>query len=258
MIGFNGGLIGKDRTTTALAAIGVWTLDEQIKARRSGTWPGEGILTNGLILHLDAGQSASYPGSGTTWTDLSTSGNNGTLTNGPTFDSADGGSILFDGTNDYVALPLITSAISSITLQCWVYLSTSSKKGAFMGVGTSANGYGIGVGSANLDTNGNEIIGIFTGVRSIATSTNYGTGWKFVTLLINSSSVPLIYVGSTLIGTYSGLNPEIPTTAATVGSLHSSARFFGGNVAQAIAYNRALTATDIDTNFNATKGRYGL
>ena len=62
---------------------------------------GPRIVTDGLVLCLDAGNSKSYPGSGTAWNDLSRNGNNGTL-NGPTFNSADRGSIVFDGTNDYV------------------------------------------------------------------------------------------------------------------------------------------------------------
>ena len=258
MIGFNGGLIGKTRTTSNVPSVpGVWTANEQVRAKGVNMWPGPGILTNGLILHLDAGQSASYSGSGTAWTDLSTSGNNGTLTNGPTFDSANGGSIVFDGINDYVAIPLITSAIANVTLQCWVYLATASAKGAFMGVGTTTNGYGFGVGGGTIDNVGNEINAIFSGVRYISTSTNYGTGWKFVTFVLNASSAPSIYVGSTLIGSYSG-SPNTPTTQTTVGAGAGSGRPFGGNVAQAIAYNRTLSATDIQANFDITKGRYGL
>ena len=60
------------------------------------------IVTDGLVLLLDAGNTKSYPGTGTTWTDISRNGNNGTLTNGPTFDSANGGSLVFDGVDDYV------------------------------------------------------------------------------------------------------------------------------------------------------------
>jgi hypothetical protein len=210
-------------------------------------------------LHLDAGQASSYPGTGATWTDLSASGNNGTLTNGPTFDSGDGGSLLFDGVNDYVNLPLVTSAISNVTLQCWVYLSSTTKKGVFINTGSGSNGYCIGVGSGGqMEVNGNEIVGLFGAVRFIGTSTNYGTGWKFVTLVLNGSSVPSIYVGSTLIGSYSGANPIAPTTRGTIAAEQNGSRHFGGNVAQGIAYNRALSAAEIQSNFNVTKGRYGL
>ena len=260
MIGFNGGLIGKTNSTSIGPSVpGVWTADEQLRAKALSLWPGTGILANGLILHLDAGQSPSYPGSGTAWTDLSTSGNNGTLTNGPTFDSADGGSIVFDGTNDYVALPLITSAIANVTLQCWVYLGTTSAKGSFMGVGASSNGWSFGVGgNGNIDNVGNEIVAIFPGNRYIGTSTNYGTGWKFATFVLGTASLPSFYLGSTSIGSYSGSNPSTPTTEAAVGAKSSNSRFFGGKIAQAIAYNRALSATDIQFNFDATKARYGL
>jgi alpha-tubulin suppressor-like RCC1 family protein len=68
------------------------------------------IVTNGLVLALDAGNSKSYPGSGTTWTDLTNNGRNGTLTNGPTYSSANGGSLVFDGIDDFV------SSVSNLTL----------------------------------------------------------------------------------------------------------------------------------------------
>ena len=63
------------------------------------------IVTDGLVFYVDAGNGDSYPGTGTTWSDLVGS-NNGTLTNGPTFDSGNGGSIVFDGTNDYISTQL--------------------------------------------------------------------------------------------------------------------------------------------------------
>ena len=72
------------------------------------------IVQDGLVLNLDAGNANSYPGSGTTWSDLSGTGNNATLVNGPTYSSTDGGSIVFDGTNDYVAE---TSGLSDSFLQ---------------------------------------------------------------------------------------------------------------------------------------------
>ena len=59
------------------------------------------IVTNGLVLCLDAANSKSYPGSGTTWTDLSGRGNNGTLVNGVGYNSGNLGSLVFDGVDDY-------------------------------------------------------------------------------------------------------------------------------------------------------------
>ena len=63
---------------------------------------GPDIVENGLVLHLDAADTNSYPGSGTLWTDLSGNGNNGTLTNGPAYSSNNKGYFSFDGTDDYV------------------------------------------------------------------------------------------------------------------------------------------------------------
>ena len=70
----------------------------------------DGIVTRGLAFYVDAGDTDSYPGSGTTWTDISPNSNNGTLTNGPTFDSNNGGSIVFDGADDFVELGSIDSS----------------------------------------------------------------------------------------------------------------------------------------------------
>jgi hypothetical protein len=86
-----------------------------------------GIATTGLIMYLDAGVGASYPGSGTAWTDVTYNGNNGALTNGPIYDSADGGSILFDGVDDFVGLTNVNLSIPSGQDFVWnVWLKTPS------------------------------------------------------------------------------------------------------------------------------------
>lgn len=88
-------------------------------------------VTNGLVLALDAGNKLSYPGSGTVWKDLSGNNNNGTLTNGPTFDSNNGGSIVFDGTNDYVSNTMSNPGSMPITFEFWIYSNSSSPVGIF-------------------------------------------------------------------------------------------------------------------------------
>jgi len=94
---------------------------------------GPNISTSGLVLALDAANTKSYPGSGTTWTDMSGNNNNGTLTNGPTFNSANGGSIVFDGSNDFVTLGNqsvlgFTNGIFSV--EAWVYIPNSWTAGS--------------------------------------------------------------------------------------------------------------------------------
>ena len=221
---------------------------------------GPKIVTSGLLLALDAADKLSYRGSGTTWRDLSGNNNTGTLTNGPTFNAGNMGSIVFDGTDDYVAIAnLFLNTITNITLQGWVYISSTSLKGPFVKVGGGVNGYAIGVGGNDFDTSGNQIIGIYPGVRWILTGNNYGTGWKFFTLTLSTTSVPTFYLNGALIGSYPGTNPLTPTSGAYVGRNvgdELTVRAFAGNIATTQIYNRELTATEILQNYNATKGKF--
>ena len=83
------------------------------------------IVTNGLVGCWDMASTKSYPGSGTTWTDLSKEGNNGTLTNGPTPRTSHGGSIEFDGTDDFISVPHSSSLdiTAELTIDTWVYFN---------------------------------------------------------------------------------------------------------------------------------------
>ena len=115
-------------------------------------YSGPEIANDGLVLALDAANPRSYPGSGTTWTDLSGNGNNGTLVNVPTYSNANGGSIVFDGVDDYVSGSI--STINSWSMCLW-YLSTDITSQVvfypFSGT-TSATGLGFG-GTLNATTN---------------------------------------------------------------------------------------------------------
>lgn len=77
-------------------------------------YTGPNIVTDGLVLYLDAANTKSYPGSGTTWNDLSGNGNNGTLINGYIFNSIGNGNLVFDGSNDYVNINAQTLLILEV------------------------------------------------------------------------------------------------------------------------------------------------
>jgi hypothetical protein len=94
------------------------------------------IVTNGLVLHLDAGSRQSYPGSGTTWNDLSGNGYNGTLTNGPTFNTANQGSIVFDQANDIVSFSGVVLT-NTHTVNIWIYPTSSDDYGTLFSQGQS-------------------------------------------------------------------------------------------------------------------------
>ena len=111
------------------------------------------IVTDGLVLALDAGNTKSYPGSGTTWTDLSGRGNTGTLTNGPTYSSANGGSIVFDGTNDHVTMSGnnisgLSAETTDFSICIWVKYNSTASYGAFF---AKQNSISSNPGTVRLD-----------------------------------------------------------------------------------------------------------
>lgn len=220
------------------------------------------IVRNGLVLNLDAGNRASYVGSGTAWTDLSGNGNNGTLTNGPTFNSGNGGSIVFDGSNDYVA---VTGSIttSTATFITWIYRNGNQPDyaGLLFGRGATANGTNFNSASGGLG----NIIGYHWGSTN-AFSWNSGLippnlAWCMCAVSVGSTSAVAYLCQST--GITSATN-VLNHTSVTISGINIgidsaiSSRVFRGNVAIAQIYNRDLSPTEIGQNFNATKSRFGL
>ena len=220
------------------------------------------IVTDGLILCVDAGDKMSYPGAGTAWTDLSKSKINGTLVNGPTFNSSNGGNIAFDGSNDYATLGTASSLFPgpSITasLFCWVkYISGhvipiggQYTVGQRLYIGVYYGVWDVGFGSYAWNAN-------FSGTRVTAT-----TNWTLISLIITAGSAVLYVNGQETI-------TKTTDTSVSLGGPFSIGAFFydgvlnGGytdpcNIASTQVYNRALSAEEIKQNYNATKGRFGL
>ena len=222
------------------------------------------ILTDNLTLNLDAGNSNSYPGSGTTWTDLSGNGNNGTLVNGPTFSSDDGGSIVFDGTNDYISE---TSGLSDSFLQgnwtisFWInfeHISTSganSQDNPILHHGTPANRRGLHF----VNRNSKILFGLYAD-DIISTQNITANKWyNFAFTLNNTSRVRQIYINGlidasgTANGSYGGSGSNVRIGGPVLGF----GGYFKGNISIVTAYNRVLTASEIKQNFDAFKERYG-
>jgi hypothetical protein len=216
---------------------------------------GGGIVTDGLVMHLDAGNTASYPGSGTTWTDLSGNGNHATLTNGPTFDSANGGSIVFDGTNDH-ATTSYGPQFNDFTIIAFYkptginlydrILDKDYATGAWIGrEAQNANKWGGGVRDENFPygryiTLTDGAWHMLASVRQGTTHTIYGDG------ITNNTS-----------GTVS--SAALSNTNFTIAMyLESPIQIFAGNISVIMIYNRALSTSEIEQNFNALKDRYGL
>jgi hypothetical protein len=215
------------------------------------------VNDNSLQLWLDAGNSASYS-SGTTWSDLSGNGRNATLNNGASFD-ATSKSIVTNGVDQYVSVPLFNSSITNTTMQTWVYINANSK-GAFISNGTSS--YSIGIGSSvsgEMSNNGNRAWMLFSSVRYIDTNTDYPSGWHLVTMTMDANAKPSYYLdGSFVYTSPSGSNPNIVSDSFNLGAVPGDGgKYYNGKFAAAYFYNRVLTASEISQNYNATVGTVG-
>ena len=229
------------------------------------------IVTNGLVLNYDAAQLRSYPTTGTTWTDLSGSGNNGTLINGPTFNSANGGSIVFDGTNDYVTATDSSSLRpTSFSIDVWFKVNSFS---SFMSIVTKP---------FNGPPWSPPYISYMIRLNSLGTvldiSTNTGGTYKFlqsnyifltntiynVTFTFNSSTGAAIsYINGSVFSstTFTSGAISYSTSPLIIGGAYGSSpvsELFNGNIYNVKIYNTVLSATQITQNYNAIKSRFGL
>jgi len=227
------------------------------------------IVTDGLVVALDAGNRKSYPGSGTTWTDLSGNNNSGSLTNGPIFSNSNLGLFEFDGSNDFVDLGSGSSiqVTNALTLQAWVFpivnltetiIATRSinsgslfptdwrfmSKAYFNATGTT---WGWRNTPNNIDA---------TEISSSVALTTFR--WHHVTVTYDLTTVKLYY------------NGLLDTTATQAGTLTTvypvrlgqgiggEKRYFNGLLPTFHMYNRVLSADEVLQNFNATRTRFGV
>jgi hypothetical protein len=213
-----------------------------------------GIVTNGLVLDLDAAKRDSYPGSGTTWNDISGNVNNGTLTNGPTFNTGSGGSIVFDGVDDYVDCGSGSSLNISneITLHAWIN-GTYSSNGEYAVIdkgGVTGHHFGIYLKKIILQTN--------IAYKLSNTTLNNGI-WYNIVITFDKTNV-YFYLNGVIDGVQpltGGLNaPSSPVLIARYTS--ASPLTFNGLISNTFIYNRSLSASEILQNYNALKSRYGL
>lgn len=227
------------------------------------------IITDGLVLYLDAANTRSYPGSGTTWNDLSRGGNNGTLVNGPTFNTGSGGSIVFDGVNDRVSRSSPINAGSNFTVNAWIYptlLGTTRR--AIVGNGynyTSRQGWlfctaGGGINNTFFLSIGSDIAGVNAPANTLSLNT-----WVYISATCqNGGGAINLYRNGTIItdviSTLSSGSIQYDINQFNVGFrfVGGTADPFTGNIASVSIYNRILTQQEVLQNFNATRARYGV
>jgi len=209
------------------------------------------IVSNGLKLNLDASNPGSYSGSGNTWYDLSGNNNHGTLMNSPMFDSGSG-SIVTNGSNQYISIPQISTANTNITMQAWVYVNLNTT-GTFIKSGSGGGGYSIGIGNGAYDQVGSNVVMLLYGRGWIGTGVSYGTaGWKLVTMTLDGSSTAKAYVNGSLINTYTWPSPTVPVGPLFLGAnIGDGNIYYNGKFAAAYFYDRALSLAEIQQNYNA-------
>lgn len=224
---------------------------------------GASIVRNGLVLHLDAANSKSYPGSGTSWFDLASSSYTGSLINGVAYSPDNKGILTFDGTNDYVTIsssPILTT----VTCESWFRISgttTYSMHPVCQKEGGNSGGavYGIRVTEANRLPYGQIFYSALAGEsRTVTASTAMITGvWYHLVITYDSLFNLKIYVNGVLENTAIGTAvPRQNSGSLSIG--RGDARYAKGNIGLVSIYNRDLTASEIQRNFEATRGRYGI
>lgn len=219
------------------------------------------IVIDGLVLYLDAANTKSYVSGSTTWTDVSRSENNSTLTNGPTFSSANGGSIVFDGIDDYVKPPSSVSLQpTDFTLSSWIKVSTLNQNQFIIDTSTNAS---FGFGYSYRITTGNKVRFWAYNANDFLDSVSSITSNVWYNLVVtynNSTKLQSIYINQNLDNSNTHTNTFV--TSSTSNLQIGSAVLFGGyvigNIAQTSIYNRALSAQEVLQNYNATKTRFGL
>ena len=207
------------------------------------------IVTDGLVLCLDVANTKSYSGSGTTWTDT-IGGNVGTLTNGPTFNSANGGYIAFDGTDDYTSFSSYSqpaySTSTSFTWYVWVYPLENSNDVVIGNRGTDSN-------FTKLTTNKFEYFNDNVGGAMTLNE------WQNICITKNGTSFTYYKNGSSTATETSTITKT--STDFFVGGdprPSSTAECSNCRIAAVLVYNKALTAAEVLQNYNVYKKRYNL
>jgi hypothetical protein len=218
----------------------------------------ENIVTNGLILNYDMSNYQSAPFTGTSITDLSGIGNTGTLTNGPTYSSLAGGVISFDGGDDLIEVPSISSISGDFTVGVWFYTTATPNANYKRLVDFDfRNGFWLGR-NANTYTWGG---GIKEGSLPYGIYLPFTNGeWHYL-VSIRSGSTHILYgdgITSTISNTVTSGDLSSAGKILIAREYNDNTSFFNGNIAHVQIYNRALSAQEVLQNYNASKTRFGI
>ena len=225
------------------------------------------VNDSSLLFYLDAVNTKSYVSGSTTWTDISKGGNNGTLVNGPTFSSADGGNIVFDGTDDYcnVPIPAVPTG-NQATVSFWTKFNVTQASSIFSAYNSA------GQRQINIHLTWSDSIvywdcgasgGTYDRINSSTLTTAQKTGWhNWVFTKDAITGTMVIYLDSISLASGTGKTNTIGaiSTASKRCAIASfdDTLYYSGNISSMLLYNRVLSTTEITQNYNTHKSRYGL
>ena len=224
---------------------------------------GPPSLSSTLVLDLDAGNSASYAGTGTTWTDLSGKGNHGTLVNGVTYNSANQGYLVFNGNGPYVSLPKSTDFdfnTGDFTVENWIYMTSTNASSVYISlnvVGSSYAAFRMEHSNDRLYLSHSYDGTSYVNAGNFAFTRN---AWQHIVVSRIAGSA-VVYVNGVSKLTYSLPGSLLAQQNSRIGDFYGSNGYysFSGNIATTkIFKGKGLTSTEVLTNFNLTKSRFGL
>jgi hypothetical protein len=229
------------------------------------------IVRDGLVLDLDAAKRDSYPGSGTVWRDIAGGVITGSLIGEPTFDSNNGGSIVFDGVNDFVNTPYdvywntnVFGTATNFTLECWYKPNLFKNWDTIIEKSESPGWYSRPEG-ASIWTSATAIQGVFSsGVDSNPPGSNVIISYSTTTLkwyhicFTGDGTILTLYVDGILRGTGLVSSRTVAVYNGNVGPRLGRRAYMNGQLSSVHLYTRGLTNTEVLQNYNALKGRFGL
>ena len=216
-----------------------------------GAFGGPDIITDGLVFAVDAGSTRSYPGSGTTWVNLGSSGSDVALTNGPVFNSANGGYFEFDGTDDYAYSNSTSFDITgNVTINSWIrHDGTGNQYGNY--ISNSANS---GYRMRRNGTNGSNLW-IYASGNAVDGGVINDNVWYMVTGVFSSTGLRA-YINGVLVASNTTAYSSSFGGDFYIGAYVAGSEIFGGDIASAQVYSSALTVAQILQNYNAQKNRF--
>jgi hypothetical protein len=219
-------------------------------------------VTSGLVLCLDAANTKSYPGSGTTWTDLSGNGNNGTLVNGVGYNSGNLGSLSFDGVDDRGTFTTPITSTSNQTYEIWTNARASAAASSGFAYILHNNSFSSTTGASYLTIGikpSQQYFAAFNGAHVTMSSGVTASNLNIVQITLTwDGATQKMYMNGDLKDSeaLTGTPQNFSTTTSFGDDKSTTYRMMQGNIYSIKIYNRALTASEIQQNYNALKSRY--